>query len=1548
MAIPLKHISQRTAAALGAIVLVLVVVFFAATRTEIGRDAIARQLEVQFGKSTRGSLHIGRLTGNLVQSFTATDVRILGPSGHVLLAVDSILVSPSWEDLIRRRVDTRRVELKHPRFHFSEDSAGVSNWSGLLNPRIPPESRDSPWSFQSARLITTGGTITSASEDDPATAIVFGSDLAFDARLERSEDEYLVDLLSGSARLFPALWTGATHATELVLAEASAQAVVDSAGVTVNQAFLRSLGSEIRMSGTLPGTASEAFDIDLESSRVSFDELSALIPRLPLRGNGVLQVRASGFLDDFVVSTLRLSSGRSRIDLTGTVAGWPDSAAVDLQMAATPLFRRDLAALWPSLDIPKRLSLDSLNAQAFLAGSLAGSLPLAGELAVDLRAGGSAGMVTFVGNVAAGSAADSSGSAPRTGSALRVSGIAESTSLDLGRAFLTSAGSTDVNGQVAVDLTVDLADLGRLGARALTGTAAGTFRQSLIGQMRLGLVRFDGVFQKTVGSVDAIIVQTAGSASASVSWSGQAIAQYDVHVEARELELGELTGNPDLTTAINATVDASVTNLPELFGTASVAVGPSSLTRGSVTSSIPEQSLLVEMTPRDSVRVVDIGGSVATGQLILSRNPRIVVDAGRFWVKALADAARRETRKPYLGDQGLAADYDIDVSVLRAALIQSAGLRSVSIDGFVEVADLAALAAWSPGSGLDGGGTLSVSLLASAETISASLSLEAPVLRSGSSSLLAATGRLELASRFSAPVEDALRLAIDVRADSLTTTAAALPSPALRIRLADRTGRVSILADRGGRLGPIAFSAETVLMDDRTRLKIDTLALGARQLEWGLARSTVVDLYSDAFTVEGLRLTDISGTQSLAVDGTLSPAFGDTLSVVARALQLAEVTEFGNLNRQLGGLLTADIRFSGGPARPTATGSARVPALVLDGRLLGDVQLETSSPAGSNEISLALGIQPAVTLPVDSESVLEVIENRVRVAGTLRPPAALDPGEWNLSADIERGDLFFLKYVFNESADRFLGYTTGSGTVTGAFASPVVDAEVEIRDGAFGVPTVGTRYTLTGKAHIDKNAIHIDQARLVDHDGGSADVSGPLLFNDYRFFSFNLTGELNDLLIMNRSETDELPFYGVIRGTGEARLTGPLTNATLRIAAGQTRQDSELFIPIVDTIEQGDTSFIIFADSSGRIPDLERLIRRPSLLARRASAERKFLDGLDMDLNIEAPRGSVVHLVIDPLLGDVINAQSAGRVQIRRNQGEFEVFGQLEVLGGDYLFTAGEVFVRRFTIQDGGTLSWIGDPINARLDIQAAYRTRASTTGLEDIGVGGALIPLVVELDITGLVLSPQVLLGLSIDQSNQNALGDFQAIEARLNRPDRATEYATSVLLTNSFQLTTDNLGAGAGEQLAFNSVSQLVSSQLSRFLAGAIPNVDFNFGVQGERAEDLDITYGVALRLLDERLIIRGEGVYQGSSTDNTRANAQGIQGEFVVEVRLSPSVSAQVFFRREGDILQNADLTNTAGAGLTYQTDFPSWRQALRRIFGRTKAATHPSEPASDDVR
>src|SRR5690606_7570622 len=128
------------------------------------------------------------------------------------------------------------------------------------------------------------------------------------------------------------------------------------------------------------------------------------------------------------------------------------------------------------------------------------------------------------------------------------------------------------------------------------------------------------------------------------------------------------------------------------------------------------------------------------------------------------------------------------------------------------------------------------------------------------------------------------------------------------------------------------------------------------------------------------------------------------------------------------------------------------------------------------------------------------------------------------------------------------------------------------------------------------------------------------------------------------------------------------------------------------------------------------------------------------------------------------------------------------------------------------------------------YRTRASLAGLDLPGVDPRQrVPLVITLGVTGRVTSPLVSLSLALDEANRTVAGG-EALRRQLNQSDRQAEYATSVLLTNSFLLApSENPQAirQAADELLFTSFSQLVSSRLYLFLIDALgsQNVDVLF---------------------------------------------------------------------------------------------------------------------------
>src|SRR5690606_13146984 len=116
--------------------------------------------------------------------------------------------------------------------------------------------------------------------------------------------------------------------------------------------------------------------------------------------------------------------------------------------------------------------------------------------------------------------------------------------------------------------------------------------------------------------------------------------------------------------------------------------------------------------------------------------------------------------------------------------------------------------------------------------------------------------------------------------------------------------------------------------------------------------------------------------------------------------------------------------------------------------------------------------------------------------------------EMDLRAEIRRADLVFFEYIFPHTIDAVAGQVRGTGRIRGTLARPVFDAQLDLEGASFKVPEFNLALNAEGKLTVDRDAIRIASAVISDSGGGSADLTGDIQFNDYRFFSLNLAADL--------------------------------------------------------------------------------------------------------------------------------------------------------------------------------------------------------------------------------------------------------------------------------------------------------------------------------------------------------------------------------------------------------------------------------------------------------
>ena len=427
--------------------------------------------------------------------------------------------------------------------------------------------------------------------------------------------------------------------------------------------------------------------------------------------------------------------------------------------------------------------------------------------------------------------------------------------------------------------------------------------------------------------------------------------------------------------------------------------------------------------------------------------------------------------------------------------------------------------------------------------------------------------------------------------------------------------------------------------------------------------------------------------------------------------------------------------------------------------MLGGLTVSSRYIPGTETVALNLDLSP---LPngerhTDGErhaDSLHVEPNSLQLVGRLRLPGQTatgvrDPGLLDLRLTADRIDLFFFDFLFAGLIEESQGGLRGAGRIAGTFSRPLFSGRLTARDAAAAIPRFGLSLTGQGYVEIDEDGIHLTRVQLADQQGGTARVGGSLLFNQYRFFSLDLSGILDEMTIIDVADPrTDLPFYGHVQASGTVSVTGPLDHVSVRSSDAVTTPGSEVVIPVSSDAREADRGFLLFADADGQIPEPGR---RTAIIGPKPSSERTFVGGLDLNLNVTSLPGTTVRLVLDPVTGEEIRAQGRANLQLTRREGRLLTFGQFTTSGGEYLFTAGDVFTRRFEIGAGGTLIWDGPPLQARLDLSAGYRTRAALAGLGLAGVEGERVPLVIQARLRGRLSAPLVTLSIDLEADQRH-----------------------------------------------------------------------------------------------------------------------------------------------------------------------------------------------------
>lgn len=698
--------------------------------------------------------------------------------------------------------------------------------------------------------------------------------------------------------------------------------------------------------------------------------------------------------------------------------------------------------------------------------------------------------------------------------------------------------------------------------------------------------------------------------------------------------------------------------------------------------------------------------------------------------------------------------------------------------------------------------------------------------------------------------------------------------------------------------------------DPHIEISIQPTSFYSNDSLWNISQSSII---IDTNNLKFVKINVNHNQQYFSLNGMISNNPEQSLELIFHEFNLGNLRGLTkNHGYILAGILNGTASVSNLYHNPLFTSHLTIDSLAINNEMFGNSEIHSTWDDDNRAIVI-----DAFTMRDDLKTI-EINGNY-----TLGENGKLD---FDLNMDKFRLNL--LNPYFNKVFSNLTGIATGNLRLTGTASQPLLNGEMNLQKTEFGIKYLKTRYSFAEKIEIANNNILFNNILVNDVRGNTAYLNGSVKSKYLKDFTLDLTVRSNKFMCLNTNPSDNNTFYGTAYAKDLLlNIKGPPKNITIDVSAS-TAENTVIHIPLSDERELNEYNFItiISADTVDEFVQQE------------VSDYQVDLSGIQMNFNLEVTPDAEVQIIFDPKLGDIISGTGSGNLDMKiSTDGDFSIYGDYFIEKGDYLFTLQNFFNKKFTIEQGGTIRWNGDPLDATIDIVAYYRTKASLNEL--LGTESSSMVVVDDrLTMTGKLMAPDVKYEIYLPTADEN---DRMKVNNAISSNEELLKQFISLLVQNSFVLSSDRTGHASTSSstspytnVAGVNASEFLSNQLSHMLSQISNDVDIGINYRTNREMKInEVQVALQTQLFNDRLTINGSVDVPTNAAANESEN---IVGEFDIDYKLTRNgkLRLKTYNHVNNDIVYDSPYTQ--GFGVLYKEEFDSlkelWKRYWNNIFGR----------------
>jgi len=654
--------------------------------------------------------------------------------------------------------------------------------------------------------------------------------------------------------------------------------------------------------------------------------------------------------------------------------------------------------------------------------------------------------------------------------------------------------------------------------------------------------------------------------------------------------------------------------------------------------------------------------------------------------------------------------------------------------------------------------------------------------------------------------------------------------------------------------------------------------------------------------------------QHIRADGLMSRRSKDTLAVDLGKLNAAYIVPFilPVQTISFNGLLTGRANIASVLSKPSIETQIHIDSMGLNNCYFGDAEVD-------------LSIKDSLRFHAD-------VYQPDRKVVDLNGKALFDSGIWELDMMANAVPLAFINHWTANVLQDLDGNATGHVVVGGKPGLTYVLLRAAAKNTSFTLPWTGARYTIPADTIVmDTTSIAFPNVHLRDAEGNKLEIDGAIYHDQFKDFVLDLHVDAHEALVFDDEQPGKM-LRGHVYASGHVDVTGKEDDIVVD-ADTRTAKTSRFRLSVDNVSSASASSFIhfvehpeLYADSIIETDldniDIVEQVVRDTAFHRSGRCQLK--------LSIEVNPQLLFQLVLGERNGDLIQARGNGALRLfyDTETGDVRLLGTYDIERGTLHYTIANMIRKEFTIGDGSTIVFSGDPGNPQLDVTAKYRVTANIKDLfgEDasqVATNRSNIPVLTCMHLSGPLQEPTLSFSLEFPTSDQAVQ---QQVRQIINTDEMLMRQVIYLLVFGRFY-PPENMKTNENSTLnsTYSLLSSTVTGQINAWLSKLTNVITLGVAIRSD-GEGADATqeYEAQFQLQPvDRLIINGNVGYRYNDVSN-----QPFFGDLDVEVLLTEDGQWRLKgYTHTVDKYSLRQASTIQGFGLMWKKDF-NWPERKKK--------------------